>query len=245
MKIKLIMASASKELYEELYESRMELAQNDVEIVSVQPKQGFGSLESAYDEALTVPYIIQEATLAEKEGFDAVVLDCAADPGLRAIKEKLTIPVVGSGEASYLTAMTVSAKFSIIAVLEQSVRLMEENIQKYGFSSRLASVRSADVPVLDLKNHEAALEAICRTAKKAIEEDGAQSIVLGCTGMKKLCAEVEKELGVPVIEPLSCAVQMAAGLVRMQLKTSKAAYPEPIEKDWLSYINKSYRYDRR
>ena len=118
----------------------------------------------------------------------------------------------------------VATKFSVITVLPTSANEIGEHISMYGFSSRVASIRSANVPVLALENEATAEEHLYNAAKRAIEEDGAQAIVLGCTGMMAMRDSLEKRLGVPVIEPYSAAVQFAAGLVRMQLKQSRLSY---------------------
>lgn len=233
MRLKVIMATANQEFYEELLQSRLGLATDEIEVFPVRAAHGVASLESAYDEIWAAPYVLEEAMKAEEEKFDGIVLDCAADPGLRGIREKLNIPVVGAGEASYLTAMLLCSRFSIIAAIRHSVLLIDENVRKYGLKERVASIRSADVPVLSLRNHDIAVKAICETGKRAISEDGAQSIVLGCTGMQELRDRIEQNLGIPVVEPVTSGVQMAAALVRMKLKTSKEAYPYPTEKAFI------------
>ena len=94
----------------------------------------------------------------------------------------------------------------------------------YGFSGRVASIRSANVPVLALEDEQEAEEHLYAAARKAVDEDGAQAIVLGCTGMMAMRDSLEKRLGVPVIEPYSAAVQFAASLVRMKLRQSRVCY---------------------
>ena len=55
------------------------------------------SIESAYDEILAGPYVIQQAVEAEKAGFDAVIVYCGSDPAVAAAREILNIPVIGEG----------------------------------------------------------------------------------------------------------------------------------------------------
>ncbi|MCI2058686.1 MAG: aspartate/glutamate racemase family protein [Oscillibacter sp.] len=121
-------------------------------------------------------------------------------------------------------AMEVAEKFSVITVLPTSANEIEEHIRMYGFSCRLASIRSANVPVLGLEDESVAEEHIYAAAKLAVEQDGAQAIVLGCTGMMAMRSSLERRLGVPVIEPYSAAIQIAAGLVRMGLRQSRLSY---------------------
>ena len=224
MKIKTIMCNSSKEFYEAHVGRRRAMSTEEVELIVVNIPHGPDSMESAYDEAIAAPYILQQVISAEEEGCDAVVIDCAADPALRAAREISDLPVISAGEASYHAAMMVATKFSVITVLPTSANEIGEHISMYGFSSRVASIRSANVPVLALENEATAEEHLYNAAKRAIEEDGAQAIVLGCTGMMAMRDSLEKRLGVPVIEPYSAAVQFAAGLVRMQLKQSRLSY---------------------
>jgi len=224
MKIKTIMCNSSQEFYDAHVGRRLALSTDEVELMVVNIPHGPDSMESAYDEAIAAPYIIQQVVSAEEEGCDAVVIDCAADPVLRAAREICDLPVVSAGEASHHAAMLVASRFSVITVLPTSANEIEEHIVMNGYAGRLASVRSANVPVLALDDEAKAEVCIYAAAKKAIEEDGAQAIVLGCTGMMNMRSSLEKRLGVPVIEPYTVAVQTAAAMVRMGLRQSRLSY---------------------
>lgn len=224
MKIKTIMCNSSKEFYDAHAGRRLAMSTDEVQLVVVNIPHGPDSMESAYDEAIAAPYILQQVVSAEAEGCDAVVIDCAADPALRAAREISELPVVSAGEASYHAAMMVAGKFSVITVLPTTANEISDHLKMYGFSSRVASVRSANVPVLALEDEQEAEEHLYAAARKAIDEDGAQAIVLGCTGMMAMRDSLEKRLGVPVIEPYLAAIQFAASLVRMKLRQSRLSY---------------------
>lgn len=224
MRIKTIMCNSSKEFYDAHAGRRLAMSTDEVQLVVVNIPHGPDSMESAYDEAIAAPYILQQVVSAETEGCDAVVIDCAADPALRAAREISELPVVPAGEASYHAAMMVAGKFSVITVLPTTANEISDHLKMYGFSSRVASVRSANVPVLALEDEQEAEEHLYAAARKAIDEDGAQAIVLGCTGMMAMRDSLEKRLGVPVIEPYLAAIQFAACLVRMKLRQSRLSY---------------------
>jgi allantoin racemase len=110
-----------------------------------------------------------------------------------------------------------------------------------GLSSKLASVRSVDIPVLHL---EADLTVTARRlieeGKKAVEEDGAQALIFGCTGLMGCAAGLREGLlaegiDVPVIDPIPTAISIAAGIVRAGLSHSKTTYPAPPEKELIGY----------
>ena len=93
---------------------------------------------------------------------------------------------------------------------------------RYGLISRCARVRAADVAVLDLEiPGSPARERISREIGRAVDEDHAEAIVLGCAGMADLAGELSREHGLPVIDGVVAAVKLAEALVSLGLKTSK------------------------
>lgn len=227
MKIKTIMCNCSAEFYAAHCGIRKNMATSEVELLVANIEKGPLSLESSVDMALAAPYIIKEVAAAPGEGCDAVVIDCSVDPMLRAAREVSSIPVVSAGESSHHAAMMICDKFSIITVLPISARMIRENIQKYGYAGRVASVIAANVPVLELEDQEKAFQGIKKAAEHAINVDGAEAIVLGCTGMMATQKRLQAYLGVPVIEPLTMGIQYAAAMVRAGLCHSKATYENP------------------
>ena len=63
-----------------------------------------------------------------------------------------------------------------------------------------------------------------------MNEDGAEVLVLGCTGMTGMAERLSHELNVPVIDPIPTAVKLAEMLVGLGLSHSKLAFPVPPEK---------------
>ena len=226
-KIKVIIPNSSTEFRDSQIEERKKAASpgNEVEVVCL--AHGPLSIESAYDEALAAPYIIEEVKKAEKEGFNAVSLDCAMDTVVRAAREAVRIPVTSAGESSYLLALGLCRKFSVVTVLKSTAEKIKENISTYGFGDRIASVRMANIPVLDLKDERKAFKAILSEAKVAIEKDGAEAIVLGCTGMSSLTKKLQNKLKVPVIDPAVSSLKLAEIYINMELTTSGIAYEVP------------------
>ena len=59
---------------------------------------------------------------------------------------------------------------------------------------------------------------------KAIEEDGADAICLGCAGMVEFTSDLEKRLNVPVFDGVTAAVKVAEALVDLKKTTNKNLY---------------------
>jgi len=195
--------------------------------------KGTASIEDAYDEAINTPYILEKVKKAEEEGYNAVVIDCFGDPGLDAARELVNIPVLGANEASCHLAAQLAPKFSIINILPETEHLIRSLVTKYGLLQSLASMITINIPVLALeKDPEKTVAAITQAAEKAVKEDGAYAIVLGCTGMSSLIEGVKSQLEtkgikIPVIEPLRAAIYTAIAWSLMGASHSKEAYRPP------------------
>jgi allantoin racemase len=149
--------------------------------------------------------------LVKETTADACVIACHCDPHLDLMKEITTKPVVGIGEASMKIASMLGHRFSVISATNHSIPQKEALIRKYHLQELLASIRATEQ-----KNIEGYLQA----AQTALN-DGAEVIVLGCAGMTGLDKQLERSLGVPVLDGVICALIIAAGLVRYGVSTSK------------------------
>jgi len=206
------------------------VASPGVEVLAVNPDFGPPSIEGYFDEAFCVPGLLAE--VAKAAGADAFVVACFDDTGLEAARSATEAPVVGIGEAAFHMASLIADKFSVVTTLPRSIAPIEKNLVKYGLSARCAKVRAADVPVLALEEPGSdAARTIEAEIARALAEDGAEAIVLGCAGMTDLAHALEREAGVPVLDGVACAVSLAEALVRVGLKTSKRkAYAAPLAK---------------
>jgi allantoin racemase len=190
-------------------------------IEAVTSPTGPVSIEGYYDEALCLPGLLREIRQGEALGADAHVIACFDDTGLDAARQIATAPVIGIGEAAYHAATLVAHRFTVITTLGRSIPALEHNLLKYGFERR-SHVRAAEVAVLALEDEGSDARArIDAEIARALDEDRAEAIVLGCAGMARLAQALAAEHGCPVIEGVSTAVGLAEMLVRAGLKTSK------------------------
>jgi len=197
--------------------------------------QGPASVECRYDEAIATPDVLRQVKEAEQEGFDAVIVDCFGDVGVKAAREIAEIPVIGPGESSMLLAAALGQRFSVITVLRNLLPVVYETAEVLGLHRKLASVRYVDIPVLEVMDRERLKKALLREMLEALEKDGAQVLILGCTGMSGVASDLSQRLrergyDVPIVDPSGAALSVAEALVRMGLKQSKLTYMKPPEK---------------
>ena len=196
------------------------VASPETEILAVNPKTGPASIEGYYDEAISLAGLLQ--TAQEHPGVDAMVIACFDDTGLDALRCMVNCPVVGIGEAAFHVASMLANKFSVVTTLARSVPAIEHNLHRYGLASRCIRVRSSEVAVIDLEHeHGEARRRISAEFRRAILEDRAEAIVLGCAGMANLAESLAAEHGLPVLDGVACAVALCESLVRLKLRTSR------------------------
>jgi allantoin racemase len=218
------------------------LERPDLKITHTEIDMGPPSIESEYDEAMSLPGTIEKAIEAEQEGAHAVIIDCMGDPGLKSCREVVSIPVLGPAETSMHLAAMLGQKFSVVTVLDSVVPMLNNLAKIYSVSEKLASVRVVNIPVLEIEQDLGRLnKELSEAALKAVAEDGAHAIVLGCTGFFG-CAEaihqhLLKKLGIsiPVIDPIPATVMVAASLVDVGLSHSKKTYATPPQKTMVGF----------
>jgi allantoin racemase len=191
------------------------------EIIAVNPEFGPPSIEGYFDGAFSVPGLIDE--MRKARNIDAYVIACFDDTGLDAARCVTDAPVIGIGEAAFHMASLLAGRFSVVTTLSRSVPAIEQNLTRYGLASRCARVRASDVPVLELEAPGSrARERISAEIHRAIRDDRAEAIVLGCAGMTEFASTLSLEHAVPVLDGVACAVKLAESLVALGLKTSKS-----------------------
>ena len=202
------------------------------EVEAVNPTIGPASIEGHYDEAMALPGLLAEVRRGEAEGANGFAIACFGDPGLGAAREAASGPVVGIAEAAMHAAALVAPSFAVVTTLKRTEAIAEHLVHAYGMERRCRRVRSTEIAVLDLDDPASDARArVLVECRRAIEEDGAEAIILGCAGMADLARDLTGELGVPVIDGVSAAVKLLEALVGMGLKTAKnGAYARPLPK---------------
>lgn len=192
--------------------------------------EGPASIESMYEEYLSIPATARRAVELEREGWDGLILGCYGDPGLDAMRELVSMPVIGPGEATVLVAASLGHRFSIITVVESFVPAMARQMRNVGVGEKLASVRAVDIPVLQLhEDRQRTIEAVVEAGRKAISEDRADTLIVGCMsmGFLEIAEAAGSELGVPVLNPARVSLKFAEALVGAGLAHSRRAYMPP------------------
>ena len=231
MKIKVINPNTTEGMTEKIGAAARGVAAEGTTIVAASPAMGPVSIEGHYDEAVSVLGLLEEIRKGEADGCDGYVIACFGDPGLLAAREIARGPVLGIAEAAMHAASMIAAGFTIVTTLERTRGISRQLVEAYGMARLCRNIRATDLAVLDLEREgSAARITIVEECRRALKEDHADAIVLGCAGMADLSAEIAREIGAPVVEGVTAAVKLVEALVGLGLQTSKIgelAFPLP------------------
>ncbi|NLJ99691.1 MAG: hydantoin racemase [Clostridia bacterium] len=200
-------------------EEYLEEAKNDntqVDVVSLE--KGPHHLEYHYYEALIGQELLNTIKAAERNGYDAAIIGCFYDPFLHEAREICQEMVITApAESSMQIAAVLGNYFSIMVGRKKWIPKMERNVMEYGFGERLSSFRSLDMGVLDFHaDEDFTRQRMIEEAKAAVEEDGAESIILGCTVQSGFYKELQDIIDVPVIDVVLASFKHAEYLVDLR-----------------------------
>lgn len=188
----------------------------ELEVVAL--ARGPASIETFHDVAYAAPEILR-IVRDRAEEFDAIVINCFADPAVDAARELTDRVVLGPAETSMSLALHLGERFSVISTFANTGPWVRQQAVKLGVERRLASAIGIEVPVLELsRDPERTVAELVRAAELAVRRDGAEVIILGCTGMASLAQAVRERLPVPLIEPAAVALKTAELLVKLGLR---------------------------
>jgi len=185
--------------------------------------------------AYGVPYIATRAEaqiggaialemLAERHAdVDAAIVAAFGDPGLLGARELFDIPVVGLAEAAMLTACMLGRRFAIVTFAGALGPWYEDCVAMHGLADRCAGVRALDGPFRALSSVQGEKEGLLvDLALRAIEEDGADVIILGGAPLAGLAPRVADRVPVPLVDPIAAAVKQAEALVALSPRKATA-----------------------
>ena len=191
---------------------------------------------------------------AERAAYDAAVIGCFYDPFLRGARELSgSMAVTAPAEACLHTASTVGERISILVGRRKWIPEMHENVVKYGFADRLASFRVLGMSVDDFQaDPEFTQQRILAEAEAAVEHDRVDAIILGCTIEFGFYREVQRKIGVPVIDAITAPLRYAEFLATLGAdhgwRTSRAGGYEsvaPRELAWIPVVEPVLNVDPR
>ena len=201
------------------------------EVIAEPTATGPAAIESAHDAGLVVPELIRLGPLAQQRGFEALIIGCYSDPGLDALRELLSIPVIGPGAASLHLAAQLGTRISVLTPSGRGYGRVAARLRALGLAPSWPACAASASPSWTSPNRPPARSTRRRKRPRwRYEQDGADVLVLGCMSMAFLpdiTVKLGERVGVPIVNPVLAALKTAEALVTMRLSHSKQAWPPP------------------
>jgi len=202
----------------------------DIEFDYKPVKAGPDLYDSYHDWTLADVCMFEAGMTAQEDGYDAVCIDTMSDSGMNPLRSVLDIPVISPGRASYLMALMLGSKFSVLTQWDPWKGIYVKGLREYGLADKCVSIRSINVPP-DVENllggkEEEVFPMLVEEGLRCVE-DGAEVICLGSTTMHQAHAHLAKNLPVPVINPGPLTYKLAELVLGLGLTHSRLAYPKP------------------
>jgi len=199
--------------------------------------------------------IVREA--CESGKYNALVLLGGGEPGYmesREIARRFGVAVTSCASSQMHVACMLGNRFSVIDLAESHNMYYADLVVRHRFADRCASIRNINYPhsrpgapeksplhaekEMALRGEASpVVERAVNEAVAAIEEDGADVITFGCSGIFWLQPFVEERLKgigweVPVLEGYSCAIALAKLLVDLEVDASGLMFPSDRPRKW-------------
>mgnify|MGYP002713633610 CR=1 FL=1 len=225
MRILVLNPNTSESMTAEIAQAARAAASADTEIRCMAPRFGSEAIDSVAESYLSAVGVMDVvATLLAERAFDydAVVLAGFGEHGKDALQEMLTVPVFDIAECAAHVASLIGRRFSVVTTLARSIAPIEDRLKVAGLDAHCASVRACGLGTAEVDaDPAAAVAAIVDEAARAVTEDGAEVICLGCAGMAGVTAAISAKVGVPAVDGVAAAVALAQAVVGLGLSTSK------------------------
>ena len=207
------------------------LRRPDIDIEFVATRNGGRILDSAYESTMADMFVMEAGIAAAKRGAAAICVNSMSDSGLSGLRSRLDIPVVGPCQSTLLTACMLGDKFSILTMWDAWKPLYKKVAREQGIEHRLASIRAIgvrpDASELLAGKEEFVFGMLEEAGRRAIEEDGAEVLILGSTTMHQSHGHLVSALPVPVLNPGLISLKICEMLLDLGMAHSRKAYPGP------------------
>jgi Asp/Glu/hydantoin racemase len=173
-----------------------------------------------------------DAYAAKAEGCHAVLLACFGDPGLFALREIASIPVIGLAEASCQAAAAGGRRFSIVTGGERWGAMLHEFVSSIGLSAQCASIKCVAPTGGEIANNpDKALSILSAACNRCAEEDHADIVILGGAGLAGLAERIQPAIKVPVLCSIEAGIQRVVEALEQPFEKPEQgdlAFPSPV-----------------
>lgn len=207
MKLLLINANTSQSITDLLLREGRKIASSTTELAAVTARFGGRYVATRATYAIA-SHAALDVYAEYGHDADVVALACFGDPGLAALKEIASQPVVGMAEASCLEA-AAKGRFAIVTGGARWASMLREFVATMGLAEQLATVETVAPSGADIARDPEAALALLEAACRQCVDQGAESVILGGAGLAGLADRIASRVPLPVIDSLRALIARA------------------------------------
>jgi Asp/Glu/hydantoin racemase len=228
MRILLLNPNTTEAVTERLAAAARAVAAPGTDIIALTAPRGVPYIATRA-EAQIGGVVALEMLAEHHRSADAAVIAAFGDPGLHGARELFDFPVVGMAEAAMLTACMLGRRFAIVTFARALVPWYAECVEMHGLSVRCAGIRMLDAAIRSVPDvQEEKQELLIELANRAVDENGADVVILGGAPLAGLAAKVADRISVPLVDQAAAAVKQAEALVALRpRKATKGTFRRP------------------
>jgi len=211
------------------------------------------NIDYYYNKHLVETVVLEQVMRAEADGYDAVIVGCCYDPGVRVARELVDIPVVGPLEATMLMAPYYGHDYVLVTDHHKAVPYLRDLVRLYG-GTGCRHVSCIDWWVVDMiRDTEGVARDALAATRRVMEEKGAEAVILACTIISASTEKWLRDSGaareLTILNPNTMALKMAESLADLKAQglyniSRRGFYAKPEQHDAAEFAAVRARYGR-
>ena len=218
MRLLIVNANTSEHVTEMMCEAALELPVPDLMVRGLTPETGPAIIMSRFENDIAARGLIELAVTHAGEA-DAILTGVSYDTGLKALRELLSIPVVGMTHSALLAASAVGDRIGLVGLGPRTEPLYRDVVAAHGFADRIAAWRMVELPAAFEPGDRTAVDRhLAGVATEFAIAERLDVVVLLGAVMAGAATRLRDHVPVPVLDGLTTGVLMAEMLVSMELR---------------------------
>ena len=222
MRLLLVNGNTTEAVTEALAEVARAAAGPGTEIIAATGSFGAALIGHRAQDAIGAHSVLQ-AIAAREEAYDGVLIGVSTDTGLAAARALLPVPVVGMTEAALFTACMLGGRFGLVTFSAASTTPYREVVEGYGLASRLAGIRTIDLPFAQVFDRRDQMkQPVIEAARALVLEASVEAVVLVGAATVGLARQIQEQVPVPLLDGIVCGVLQLEALIRLGVPKARA-----------------------
>jgi allantoin racemase len=234
-------------------ETLLQYARPDTEVVVTNTKNCPENIDYYYNKHIIELVIMEDVMRAEQEGYDAVIVGCCYDPGVRVARELVDIPVIGPLEATIMMSPYYGHDYVLVTDHHKAVPYLRDMVKVYG-GPECRDVTCIDWFVTEMiRDTEGVAKDAIEKCRAAMEKSRAEVVVLGCTiiaaSMEKWYIDTKAPRDLTILNTNTFSLKMAEGLADLKQRglyniNRGGYYQKPQQRNAAEFAEVRARYGR-